>query len=483
MKTILLAALLGAGCVSGVAEVPADGATGDAGGGFDVASSDSGDAGSADAAWLCQAVQCGTDAHCDDGTGKCVCDDGKYGDPLFACQTVNVLEGWIGSPCQSDPDCNYSGGSCMPASAGYAEGHCSMDCSKYCPDKSGLPGTFCIQPRDETAGHCFSKCDHSVYPLSSGCRPGYVCTLWARIGESEMDSVCVPDGWVDQTACADPVNLAGDDNCYLELISFGDSTLKALSQKILKGTATQAEALQFLDLNYDQSQLFIQNELGVTVHDNYTAGHSSTKPMKGMIVHYTANQREEGTIKYFVGSSPHASSHFVLGSFNNGLVVQLFSHRNRTWHAGTAYNHDRFGFDFANAGYLTKDSSGTWVDYASRAYKMVLPLHGNNPIYVPGGIPNAEAKYANREYWQPYTYYQLLSYVLIGRALHTVYQLDPALIQRHGDVAGSRVDPGPALPTTYLNALIFTQDDLFSVPWLLAYRADPLWIQSHPEAR
>jgi N-acetyl-anhydromuramyl-L-alanine amidase AmpD len=488
MRLVLVLMLFAGACVGDVAQVPTDASTADA-----TDSPDGAvpvdlpitpvDAQGEATVSLCSDIVCGTLAHCDDAEGKCVCDEGTYGDPLVACQTVQALEGWIGSPCLTDGECNYSGGQCLLASAGYSGGHCSMGCTKYCPDKSGLPGTYCIQPQDETDGHCFSKCDYSLYPLSLGCRPGYACTIWARIGESNMDSVCVPEDWVDKTACSDPLNLAGDDNCYFELVSFGDSKLKTLAQKIIKGTATKAEALEFLDLNHSQSQLFIKNELGVTVYNNYTAGHSSSTPMKGMIVHYTANQREDGTIKYFVGSSPHASSHFVLGSYRNGLVVQLFSHKNRTWHAGSAYNHDRFGFDFANAGYLTQNSGGTWVDYAGRAYTLYVPLHGNNPIHVPGGIPNAEAKYANREYWQPYTYYQLLSYVLIGRALHAVYNLDPAAIQRHGDVAGSRVDPGPALPTTFLNQLIFTTDDLLTVPWLSAYRTDPLWIQNHPEAR
>ena len=205
--------------------------------------------------------------------------------------------------------------------------------------------------------------------------------------------------------------------------------------------------------------------------------------MRGAIVHYTASATEDGTIRYFVSSSPHASTHFVIGSQRNGLIVQIFSHRNRTWHAGSRYNHDRFGIDFANAGYLNERSGGGYEDYAGRPYRLNLPLHGSNPIRVQGGIPNVDPKYARKEYWQPYTYYQLLSFVLIGRALHLVYNLEADSIERHGDVASSRVDPGPHLPQTFLKALVFNQENVFEVNWLNEYKREANWIADHPEAR
>ena len=141
------------------------------------------------------------------------------------------------------------------------------------------------------------------------------------------------------------------------------------------------------------------------------------------------------------------------------------------------------GFDFANAGYLNPTSDGGWEDYADRDYELDLPLHGNNPVEVTDGIPGASTKYANKDFWQPYTYYQVLSYILVGRALHQVYDLESELIQRHGDVASSRVDPGPAFPLTWATNLIFTTDDLFDVEWLTQYKVQPNWIVEHPQAR
>ena len=172
----------------------------------------------------------------------------------------------------------------------------------------------------------------------------------------------------------------------------------------------------------------------------------------------------------------------MIGSYRNGLPVQVYPHYNRTWHAGSTYNKDRFGVDFANAGYLDPTSNG-WETYSGTSYEMMLPLYGRDPVEVTDGIPNASSKYASKDYWQPYTYYQLMSYVLVMRALHLVYDLDKEGVERHGDVSGSRVDPGPALPFTALNELVFNDEDAFAVEWLNTYKVDPNWIEDHPEAR
>ena len=75
----------------------------------------------------------------------------------------------------------------------------------------------------------------------------------------------------------------------------------------------------------------------------------------------------------FSSEDPHASTHFIIGALDNGLVLQLFSHRDRTWHAGSLFNHSHFGIDFANAGYLERDDQEQWVDYLGRDYTSVLP--------------------------------------------------------------------------------------------------------------
>ncbi len=396
---------------------------------------------------------------------------------------VFVHQQWIGSPCSSDDTCAYDGGFCLTEDLGYPAGHCSQDCDLYCPDEPDTPVTFCIEPTTDSGGHCFSRCDYDLYNFTDGCRPGYACVPWLRNSTTTEELTCVPEDWTVEAPCSNPLNFEQDDDCYLDLVAMGDNELRELSLTLLTGSATPSQALAFLDLNFLRSQEFVEEDLGHTIHDNNSEGHLASSPMRGAIVHYTAAQREDGTIRYFVSSSPHASTHFVIGSYRNGLPVQVYSHDNRTWHAGSAYNKDRFGIDFANAGFLDPTGDG-WETYSGASYEMMLPLFGRNPVEISDGIPSADPnKYTTRDYWQPYTYYQMLSYVMVMRALDLVYELEPGAIERHGDVAGSRVDPGPALAFTALNELVFNTDNLFEVTWLNDYKIDPHWIETHPEAR
>ena len=61
---------------------------------------------------------------------------------------------WIGEPCVSDAECDYTGGYCLKG-ADYKDGHCSLDCTSTCPDKTDKPYTFCIADR-QGKGHCVS---------------------------------------------------------------------------------------------------------------------------------------------------------------------------------------------------------------------------------------------------------------------------------------------------------------------------------------
>lgn len=392
--------------------------------------------------------------------------------------------GWIGHACGDADPCAVADGYCATDAQGWPDGHCTQACDLYCPDKEGEPMTFCVAARTGFGGVCVSRCDFGYYG-PTGCRVGYVCTNQPRHTQPNAQQlVCVPDDWADEAPCADPTNLIGDDDCYFALVGFGDPELEEAARDLAAGVADALTAETFLDLQWARSQEFVLGELGVsTIHSNYSAGHYADDPMDGMVVHYTTGQVEDSTIKYFSGSGPHASTHFIVGSYRNGLIVQLFSHRDRTWHAGTAYNRDHFGFDFANAGYLTDLDGGGFEDYYGKDYDLVLPLHGTDAVYVPDGIPGAASKYAARDYWQPYTYYQVVSFILVGRALHLLYGLDSDKIVRHGDISDSRVDPGPNFPFTAAVPLAFTADDVMTVPWLNAFKAEPDWITEHPEAR
>lgn len=99
---------------------------------------------------------------------------------------------WIGGPCTSNSDCNFTGGRCL--TQGYPGGTCTQDCSRVCPDQSGPLNsvTFCIDDGDGDAdGQCVSRCDQTLSP--TGCRNGYVCLPEKRMGQPEVvRRVCVP---------------------------------------------------------------------------------------------------------------------------------------------------------------------------------------------------------------------------------------------------------------------------------------------------
>jgi hypothetical protein len=313
----------------------------------------------------CVDVVCALHSSCVPSVGACACDDGFSKAPDGTCVKVNEDYGFIGAACTADSDCSFAGGKCLLEDDGYARGHCTQSCASVCPDRDNVPVTFCTTvQRPSAAPTCFAQCDYQQYPNTNGCRPDYSCVSASRAGDAEVfRAVCVPTSWGLSESCDDPTNFAQSNACYLQQASFGDAEAEGLLESLLQGVATAQQAERFLDLNYSGSQTFIRDEITTTFNNNYTPGHSSSRPMRGMIVHYTASQREDGTIRYFLSADPHGSSHFIVGSYRNGLIVQLFSHRHRTWHAGGNYNPDYFGFDFANAGYLRR-SNGAWRDYA-----------------------------------------------------------------------------------------------------------------------
>lgn len=99
--------------------------------------------------------------------------------------------GWIGGPCQDPADCTYADAVCLREDEGYPRGHCTLDCARLCPDRAGMPTTFCIDGL-LAGGACTQRCDYDLFG-ASGCRPGYVCELRPRHEEPTLErGVCVP---------------------------------------------------------------------------------------------------------------------------------------------------------------------------------------------------------------------------------------------------------------------------------------------------
>lgn len=102
-----------------------------------------------------------------------------------------VNAGWVGGPCAQDADCDYEEGYCLQDAEGYPRGMCSLDCDRLCPDRDGMPVTFCVGDVVAGSGACVQRCDYAAF--DTGCRPGYRCETRARYGEADnLRGVCVP---------------------------------------------------------------------------------------------------------------------------------------------------------------------------------------------------------------------------------------------------------------------------------------------------
>ena len=125
-----------------------------------------------------------------------------------------INEGFIGGPCDSNADCAYMGGFCLPEAEGFPGGMCSLDCDLYCPDQDGAVSTFCTEPANlgttSADGLCTTRCAYGLSP--SGCREGYQCQAVPRHTQPEtVVYACVPGS-------DNPFPLSA---CHKELIARG----------------------------------------------------------------------------------------------------------------------------------------------------------------------------------------------------------------------------------------------------------------------
>ena len=104
---------------------------------------------------------------------------------------------WVGAECEADEDCAYSAGFCK-ANPYSGRKFCSIRCSRYCPDRTGYPTTFCVADPDDTSqGFCTVKEESRNYD----CRPydHFAPVAQARFGDPGTTArVCMPGsrGWI-----------------------------------------------------------------------------------------------------------------------------------------------------------------------------------------------------------------------------------------------------------------------------------------------
>lgn len=121
-------------------------------------------------------------------------------------------EGFVGSPCTTDTECDYDGGICLTDAEGFPAGMCSLECDRLCPDAAAAAVTFCAEVADLPTdawgsvddGACLSRCDFGLFP-STGCRPDYGCAITTRPdgGEDDDNYACLPERDPELTACHD----------------------------------------------------------------------------------------------------------------------------------------------------------------------------------------------------------------------------------------------------------------------------------------
>ncbi len=121
----------------------------------------------------------------------------------------NVNAGWIGGPCDADEACDYDEGFCLQGAEGYPRGMCSLGCDRVCPDRAGLPVTFCIDDVIVGSGACVQRCDADAFG-GDGCRPGYFCDVRGRYNEpATQRGVCVPGEAPPLPACLADLQTLG----------------------------------------------------------------------------------------------------------------------------------------------------------------------------------------------------------------------------------------------------------------------------------
>ena len=104
-------------------------------------------------------------------------------------------QGWIGGTCEGPADCAHVGSSALcfsEAQHGAQDGHCSLTCTRYCPDRAGANAqTFCVaaEPGADT-GYCHSQCDFQLFS-KGGCRDGYVCQPASRPSSNGQTVDCL----------------------------------------------------------------------------------------------------------------------------------------------------------------------------------------------------------------------------------------------------------------------------------------------------
>lgn len=188
----------------------------------------------------------------------------------------------------------------------------------------------------------------------------------------------------------------------------------------------------------------------------YPAGDRRVQPIDTVVIHWTASPyqprgplgADEARIRSWGrGERGETSTHFTV--LRDGTVLQLAPLSARCWHAGGsktadgrgAVNGRSIGIDLENVGPLHFEqapSGGHFANAYGGAHR--------GPVWSDG--KGAE--------WEPYTAPQMHALLTLAQALaHLAPQLaDPAAWVGHCDIRHTKLDPGPAFPWPWLQAVV-----------------------------
>jgi hypothetical protein len=165
-----------------------------------------------------------------------------------------TFNSWIGGPCDSDDDCNLTGGKCLVGPS-FPGGACSAPCTQFCPDRAGDPVSFCVSDPLALTGapaRCVSRCDYDLFP--NGCREGYACVLSSRAGDDAThQSVCLA---VDAPPGGSPLPWASFSGGRQALVTLATAPYPHASR--LNGFTSSSGVYYPYAGHYDDSHVYIE---------------------------------------------------------------------------------------------------------------------------------------------------------------------------------------------------------------------------------
>lgn len=167
----------------------------------------------------------------------------------------------------------------------------------------------------------------------------------------------------------------------------------------------------------------------------------SMKGPRFIVLHYTANNSTEGTVRVF--KTHPVSAHFVLG--RDGELIQMVSTLRVAWHAGKSWFKSKWGTPHSGL-----NAYAIGIELVNYGYKGKHVRSGTNTgSWI-------EAKHENggpTRKWQPYTEAQMQVVEELVAALMKKYDIPPEHVVGHDEISPTRkVDPGPAFDLEQLRS-------------------------------